>query len=66
MLRIVFLHHCYFALRSRSNVRVKVRGLALSSAAKSNNPHYKSKVFVCVSVISWRRRIIARKRSISF
>ncbi len=28
--------------------------------------HYQSKVFVCVSVICWRVRIIARRRSIGF
>ncbi len=79
----MFRHHCYLALRSRSKVRVKVkgrvkvmgqgpmlrsilwhaavdiRGSALPSAVKSNKIHYRSKVFVCVSVISWRMRIIA-------
>ncbi len=41
-----------------------VRGSALPSAAKSNKSHYQSKVFVCVSVIRRRIRIIARARSI--
>ncbi len=64
---------------SRSKVEVKVkgqvkvkfwraavdnRGSALPSAAKSNKSHYQFKVFVCVSVISGRMRIIARMRSI--
>ncbi len=43
-----------------------IRGSALPSAAKSNRNHYQSNVFVCVSVISWRMRIIARMRSIGF
>ena len=34
--------------------------------AKSNKSHYQSEVFVCVSVVSRRMRIIARMRSISF
>ena len=49
--------------RSRSNfwcAAVDIRGSALSSAAKSNNDHYQSKVIVCVSVISVR--IIVRMR----
>ncbi len=90
MPKIVFLHHCYLALRSRFKVGVKVkgrgqghgsrskvkailwraavdiRGSALPSAVKSNESHYQSKVFVCVSVISWRMRIIAWMRSIGF
>ena len=41
------------------------RGSALPSAAKSKRSHYQSEVFVCVSVISWRIRIIARMRSIA-
>ena len=43
-----------------------IRGSALPSALKSNNSHYQSEVFVCVSVISRRMRIIARMRSIGF
>ncbi len=40
----------------RPSVRpaVDIRGLALLSAAMSNNHHYQSKVIVCVSVISDR------------
>ncbi len=45
---------------------VDIRGWALPSAAKSNTSHYQFKVFVCVSVISWHMRIIARMRSIGF
>ncbi len=55
--------------RSRSNfwrAAVDIRGSALPSAAKSNKGHYQCKVFVCVSVISGHRRIIARRRSIGF
>ncbi len=55
--------------RSRSNVwraAVDIRGSALPSAAKSNKSHYQSKVFVSVSVISGRMRIIVRMRSIGF
>ncbi len=37
---------------------------ALPSAAKSNKSHYQFKVFVCVSAISGRMRIIARMRLI--
>ena len=73
MPRSVFLHHCYIALRPRSKSWVKVfraavdiRGSALPSAAMSNSHHYQSKVIVCVSVISWRLRIVARMRSIGF
>ncbi len=73
MSKIVFWHHCYIALRSRSKVEVKfwraavdIRGSALPSAAKSNKSHYQSKVFVCVSVISGRMQIIAQMRSIGF
>ncbi len=40
------------------------KGSALPSAGKSNKSHYQFKVFVCVSVISGRMRIIARMRSI--
>ncbi len=53
----------------RPSVRPSVSQSALSalpSAAKSNKSHYQSKVIVCVSVISWRMRIIARMRSIGF
>ena len=39
-------------------------GSALPRAAKSIKSHYQFKVFVCVSVISGRMRIIARRRSI--
>ncbi len=52
---------------SRSNfwhAAVDNRGSALPSAAKSNKSHYQYKVFVCVSVIIGRVRIIARMRSI--
>ena len=55
--------------RSRStfwHAAVDIRGSALPSAAKSNRSHYQFKVFVCVSVISRRVRIIARKWSIGF
>ncbi len=55
--------------RSRSNfwcAAVDIRGSALPSATKSNKSHYQHEVFVCVSVISWRMRIIARMRSIGF
>ncbi len=53
--------------RSKSNfwrAAVDIRGSALPSAAKSNKSHYQSKVFVCVSVIRGRIRIIAWMRSI--
>ncbi len=57
----------YLVASVRPSVRPSVRmGSALPSAAKSNNHHYQSKVIVCVSVISRRRRIIARMRSIGF
>ncbi len=52
---------------SRSNfwrAAVDIRGSALSSAANSIRSDYQSKVFVCVSVIRGRIRIIARMRSI--
>ena len=55
--------------RSRSTFRhaaVDIRGSALPSAAKSNWSHYSLEVFVCVSVISWHMRVIARMRSIGF
>ncbi len=45
---------------------VDIRDLALPSAVKSNNDHYQSSVFACVSVISGHKRIIARIRSIGF
>ena len=82
MPKIVFCLHWYLALTSGSKVGVKVtgqrsrsnfwcaavdtRGSALPSAAKSITSHYQYKVFVCVSVISGRMRIIARMRSIGF
>ncbi len=49
-------------------IYVKYQGVhtALLSAAKSNRSHYQFEVFVCVSVISWRMRIIARMWSIGF
>ncbi len=53
---------------SKSNfwrAAVDIWGLALPSVAKSNKSHYQSKVFVNVSVIRGRIRIIARRRSIS-
>ncbi len=43
---------------------VDIRGSALPSAAKSIRSHYQFYVFVCVSLISGRMRIIARMRSI--
>ncbi len=43
---------------------VDIRGSALPSAEKGNRSHYQFKVFVCVSLISGRMRIIARMRSI--
>ncbi len=55
--------------RSRSKfwrAAVDIRGSALPSAAKSIRSHYKSKVFVCVSVIRGRIRILLRMRSIGF
>ncbi len=57
---------------SRSKVWVKlisrgsISGTQRSSAAKSNNHHFKFKVIVCVFVISGCRRIIARMRSMAF
>ncbi len=48
------------------SVRLSVWMSVCALTAKSNNSHYQSKVFVCVSVISGRRRIIARMRSIGF
>ncbi len=53
--------------RSRSTfgrAAVDIRGSALPSAGKGNRTHYQFKVFVCVSLISGRMRIIARMRSI--
>ncbi len=53
--------------RSRSNfwcAAVDIRGSALPSAAKSIRIDYQSEVFVCVSVIRGRIRIIARMRSV--
>ncbi len=44
---------------------VDIRGSALPSAAKSNKSHYQFKVFLCVSLISGRMRIIVRMRSTS-
>ncbi len=50
-----------------ASVRLSVRlSVCVRSPVKSNRNHYQSKVFVCVSVISWRMRIIARMRSIGF
>ncbi len=54
---------------SRSNVwraAVDIRGSALPSAVKSNKNQNQCKVFVCLSIISGRRRIIERMRSIGF
>ncbi len=54
--------------RSRSTfwrAEVSIRGSALPSAGKGNRSHYKYKVFVCVSLISGRMRIIVCMRSIS-
>ena len=42
---------------------VDIRSSALPSAVKGNKSHYESKVFVCVSIISGRMRIIAQMRS---
>ncbi len=58
----------YLVASVRPSVRPSVRlwGSALLSAVKSNRSHYQSKVFVCVSIISRRMRIIARMRSIGF
>ena len=53
--------------RSRSNfwhAAVDIRDSALPNAAKSIRSHYQSKVFVCVSVIRGRIRIIVQMRSI--
>ncbi len=52
----------------RPSVRLSVRPSVRPSvcAVKSSRSHYQSKVFVCVSVISRRMRIIARMRSIGF
>ncbi len=36
-----------------------IRGSALPNAVKSNKNHYKSNVFVCVSIISQRTWIIS-------
>ncbi len=63
MAKIMFWHHCYLALKSRSKVGVKfkdhrsgsnfwraavdIRGSAVPSAAKKS--HYQSKVFACVA-----------------
>ncbi len=52
MPKVVFLHHCYMVLgsRSRSNfwhAVVDIRNLTLPSAAKRNNHHYQSEVIVC-------------------
>ncbi len=47
------------------SVRLSVCALtAEPSAEKGNRSNYKFKVFVCVSLISGRMRIIARMRSI--
>ena len=53
--------------RSRSNfwrAAIDIKGSALPSAAKNNRSHYQSTVFVCVSVISGRMRIIARMQTV--
>ncbi len=55
--------------RSRSifwRESVDIRGSALPSAVKSNRSQYQSKVFVCVSIISRRMRIIARMPTTGF
>ncbi len=85
MPKIVFLHGCYLALRSRSKVGVKVKGRGqgqmsgqgqfsgvqqsmigarLCRVQQRAMSHYQFKVFVCVSVISGRVRIITRMLSI--
>ncbi len=79
MPKIVLLHYCYIASRSRSGVgfeimdqgqrsrsNVNFGGSSLPSAAKSNIHNYQSKVIVCVSVICGRMLIIAQMRSIGF
>ena len=59
----------YYRLRSEgdnvlgTSVRPSVRSFVSLSVCLSN---YQSKGFVCVSVISGRVRIIARRRSIGF
>ena len=45
---------------------VDIRGSTLPSAAMSDNHHYQSKMYVCVSVMSGRLWIIAQMRSIGF
>ncbi len=55
--------------QSRSNfwrAAVDIRGSALPRAAKSNKSHYQSKVFVCVSVIRGRMRIIAHRSAFNW
>ena len=59
----------YLVASVRPSVRLRklyIGGSALPSAVKSNKSHYQSKVFVCVSIISGRIRIIARMQSIGF
>ena len=80
MPKIVLWHHCYLVSRSKAAIKVKGHGSrsifrhtavdiwdsALPSAVKTNNSHYQSKLFVCVSIISMRMRIIAQMRLIGF
>ena len=44
MPKIVFLHHCYLALRSGSKVRIKVKGLGQGHGQRSRSN------FFCVAV----------------
>ncbi len=48
----------------RLSVRLSCRQSTISE--KSNNPHYQSKVFVCVPVISWYLRTIVQMWSTGF
>ncbi len=82
MPKIVFWNDSYLALRSRSRskVGVNVKGQGHISGMqrsilgarlcrvhqRAKKSHYQSKVFVCVSVISGRVRIIVRMWLIGF
>ncbi len=57
----ILLHHNFLLI-----LVFKKCSSTLPSAAKSNKSHYQSKVFVCVSVISWHMWIILQMRSIGF
>ncbi len=54
----VHLSVCLFALSRLNRLTYDLRGSALPSAAKSNRSHYQFKMFVCVSLISRRMRIM--------